>query len=150
RTLGRRVGDALRVGVTGGQGERRGGVLAARGAAGGADVLIDLVRAVVHNPDVAGIVGIDRDAGRAGVGRVDGPTAQERAGQRVLEDLQSAAVHHPERRAVGHDVLGIGVAAALALGEAEAAGRALTAGQPAGGAGIVVDLASVAIDQPDI
>ena len=61
---GRRFGDALRVGVTRRQGKRSGGVLAARIAAGRADVLIHLVRSAVHDPDIAGIARIERDARR--------------------------------------------------------------------------------------
>ncbi len=66
-----------------------------------------------------------------------------------LKTLQAAAVHDPERRAVGHDVLGIGVAVSAA-GEAETAGRILAAGETAGGAGVLVDLVGVAIHQPDV
>jgi hypothetical protein len=62
-----RIGDGLRVGVAGGQGKRRAGVLAARGTASSADVLINLVRAVVHDPDIAYVGRIDCDTGRMGV-----------------------------------------------------------------------------------
>jgi hypothetical protein len=65
-----------RVGVEGVQSDGRPGILAARGAAGSADVLVNLVRAVVHDPDVANIARVDGDAGRMSVGWVDGPAAQ--------------------------------------------------------------------------
>src|SRR5579883_846932 len=67
---GRWVGDALGVGVVWVQSERRAGILAAGGAAGRADVLVDFVGAVVHDPDVADVVGIDGDAGWMRVGGV--------------------------------------------------------------------------------
>src|SRR5262249_39797490 len=78
----RRVGDALRVGIIGRQGEARRGVLVARSAARGGRVLVDLLRAAVHDPDVAYVARVDRDAGRAGVGSVDGPTALRRTRNR--------------------------------------------------------------------
>src|SRR5262249_15454662 len=119
-------------------------------AAGRTGVLIDLVGAVVHDPDVADVVGIDRDAGGLRVGRVDGPATLQRAGQRVLEDHVGGAIHDPERGAVGHDVLRIAVAAVTVDGEVEAAGRTLAAGEAAGRARVLVDLIGGAIDQPDV
>jgi hypothetical protein len=37
--------------------------------------LVDLERAAVHDPDVADVARVDRDAGRVGIGRVDRPAA---------------------------------------------------------------------------
>src|SRR5262249_45043705 len=104
---------------------------------------------VVHDPEVADVVRVDRDAGRVRVGRVDLPAAQRRARKRVLEDLERATVHDPEGRAVGHDVLGVGVAVP-ALNEVEAAGRILAAGEAAGGGGVPVHGGRGAIHQPNV
>src|SRR5262249_23751393 len=71
-------------------------------------------------------------------------------GETVLEDHVRGAIDDPERGAVGHEVLGITVATVAVDGEAETAGRVLAAGQPAGGAGVLVDLVGGAIHQPDV
>ena len=57
-----------------------------------------------------------------------------------------AVVDDPERRAVGDDVLGVGVAAV----QAEAAGGVLAAGEAAGGAGVLEDLVLLGVDEPDV
>src|SRR5439155_10455417 len=114
-------------------GEAGGGVLAAGRAAGGIRVLVDLVRAAVHDPNVADVVRIDRDADRRGVGRVDSPAAEQRTRHVVLVNLVRAAiVDDPERCAVGHDAFAVRVGTV----EAEAAGGVLAAGKTTRGAGV--------------
>ena len=63
-----RVGDALRVGVAGGQGEARRGRLRAGRAARRRCELVDRVGAAVHDPEVADVGRVERDARRAGAG----------------------------------------------------------------------------------
>ena len=86
-----RIGDALRVGVAGGQGEARRGGLRAGGAADRVVVLVDAVGAVVDDPEVAHVGRVERDAGRARRRPRDRPAAEQRAGERVLEHLVGAA-----------------------------------------------------------
>ena len=97
---GGRVGDALRVGVAGGQGERKRGRLAAGGPAGCGGVLVDQPGAAVDDPDVADIARIDRQAGRAGR---DAPPGQPRPKQRPrpLYSLPISATSMPRRAGSG-------------------------------------------------
>src|SRR5262249_21765653 len=117
-------------------------------AARGGRVLVDLLRAAVHDPDVADVVRVDRQAGRRRVGRVDGPAAQQGAGQIVLVDFVAAGavVHDPERRAVGDDALGVGVF----LVQFEVAGGALAARTQTGGASVLVNFGVHVVQQPDV
>ena len=85
-----RVGDALRVGVAGGQGEARRGRVRAGGEARGVVELVDPVGPAVDDPEVADVGRVERDARRAGAGAGDGPAAEQRARQRVLEHLVGA------------------------------------------------------------
>ena len=65
----------------------------------------------------------------------------------VLEHLvRGGVVDDPQIDSVGHDVFGTRVGAV----QAEAAGRILTAGEACRGAGVLVDLVALGIDDPDV
>src|SRR5262249_47903035 len=82
-----------------------------------------------------------------GIGRVDGPAAEQAAAQRVLEDLVGGTIiDDPERGAVGDEALGIGVTAI----QTKAAGGGLAAGEAAGGTGVLEDLVLFGVHDPDV
>lgn len=90
---------------------------------------------------------IERDAGRGAATANYRPTADERAGHRVLKHfVLHAIVDHPQVRAVCDYVLGIRVAAV----EFETVDCVLTAGEAASGIGVFEDLVTLGIDDPNI
>src|SRR5438045_3377508 len=76
-----RVGDALRVGVADSQGEARRGGKRAGDEAPRVVELVDAIGPAVDDPQTAAAGRVERDAGRAGAGPGDRPTAEERARQ---------------------------------------------------------------------
>jgi len=110
--VGRRVGDAFWSGVRCSQAEDGSGSLTSLGSAGGSVVLVDTVRVSVNDPNIVHVGKVNRNPARVGVGTVNGPTAEERPRNGVLEDLVRipCGVDNPQVSAVGRDATGTAVA----------------------------------------
>ena len=110
--VGRRVGDAFWAGVRCSQAEDGRSGLTSLGSAGVSVVLVDTVRVSVDDPNIVHVGEVNRNPAGIGAGTVNGPTAEERLRNGVLEDLVRipCGFDNPQVSAVGGDATGTAIA----------------------------------------